>query len=164
MSDLIPEYKFCLNDNLDDSFLPTQGEPNATGWDVRSTIDLYLNPGDHFKIPLGFSVFSPKGWWLQLHPRSSSFVKRQMNNLIGIIDEDYSNEVMFAGQYLPNYANSDVLAIKCGDRIGQLIPVKRQVMKVTKVTKDEFDNLCKQRSSVRAGGFGSTDFLCKKVH
>jgi len=158
MNKKIPEYKFLLNEGLGDEFLPTKGEPDATGWDVRSTIDINLTTGDYFKIPLGFRAFSPKGWWFQLHPRSSSFVKKYMHNLIGIIDEAYSNEVIFAGQYVPDSKSGILPSLKIskGDRIGQIIPIERQEMKVTRVTKEEFNNLCKQRNAERSGGFGST--------
>lgn len=159
-----PIYKFALREDLKNNkiFLPTKGEPAATGYDVRAAQedkkDIILRAGQYFKIPLGFRTFSPEGWWFQLHPRSSSFAKKSMHNLIGIIDEHYSNELIFAGQYLPDINSlSNDLVIKFGDAIGQIFPVRRIDMNVLEVENEEYDNLCKNRSSIRAGGFGSTD-------
>jgi len=50
------------------------------------------------------------------------------------------------------------LVINFGDALGQIIPVERKEMKVTEVTNEEYDALCKDRNAQRgAGGFGSTD-------
>lgn len=121
----IPEYKFCLtkqalelpNSNI---FLPTKGESKASGWDVRSTVDLKLKPYEKVLIHLGFKAFCPEGYWFELKPRSSSFAKKHLNSLYGTIDETYENEVMFCCEYAPPmnflfseikkqcYGNSDV--------------------------------------------------------
>lgn len=178
MSDLeIPEFKFAIREDLETceiDFTPKRGEPFATGYDVRAAFHdkspLTIKPGEYFKIPLGFRALPEEGWWFQLHPRSSSFVKKYMHNLIGIIDEHYSHEVIFAGQYLPaikDYAtvyNNSVsnfreyeLKINFGDAIGQIIPVKRIDAIITKIPNKDYDDLCSKRMAVRNGGFGSTD-------
>lgn len=154
-------YKFALREDLKDKkeFLPTRAEPKATGWDVRAAMedqkDLVLRSGDYFKIPLGIRTIPHEGWWYQLHPRSSSFVKKKMHNLIGIIDEDYSLELIFAGQFCPQ-SLEETLIIKFGDAIGQIIPIKRVDMIVSSITNEEYNDLCTKRNSVRVGGFGST--------
>jgi dUTPase len=167
-----PIFKFALREDLknDKQFLPTRAEPKASGWDVRAAMPdkktLVIKPGDYFKIPLGFRAFPESGWWFQLHPRSSSFAKKYMHNLIGIIDEHYSNEVIFAGQYLPKLSytimpsetiNYNDLIVNFGDAIGQIVPIKRIEMSVIELTNKEYDDLCGQRVAVRNGGFGSTD-------
>lgn len=157
---MVPEYKFAIREDLldDKRFIPTKGEPSATGWDVRAAMqdhaDLTLKPGDYFKIPLGFRAFPEEGWWFLLHPRSSSFAKKHLHNLIGIIDEHYNQEVLFAGQYLPEVP--ECLVIKFGEPIGQIVPVKRVEMGVLEISNQEYDDLCKRRMAVRTGGFGST--------
>ena len=159
----IPKYYFALREDLkDNKFLPTKGEPFATGWDVRAAQidrkDIIVRAGQYFKIPLGFRAIPPEGWWFQLHPRSSSFAKKYMHNLIGIIDEHYANEVLFAGQYMPDLnALGNDLVIKFGDPIGQIIPFERIEMEIAQIENEEYDNLCKKRQSIRSGGFGSTD-------
>jgi len=84
-----------------------------------------------------------------------------MHALIGIIDEHYPNELIFAGQYLP-YVDKNLdkdydLLIKFGEAIGQIIPVKRVEMVREETTNEEMDRLLASRESMRIGGFGSTD-------
>lgn len=152
---IIPEFKFCINEDLDESFLPQKSDPEATGWDVKSSEDLIIKRDEYFKIRLGFRAFSPPGWWFQLNPRSSFLTKKFTHTLVGIIDETYANEVLLAGQFSPP-PDIDEIQIAKGERIGQIIPIRRQEMKVTKVSTEEFEELCKTRNAVRSGGFGST--------
>jgi dUTPase len=160
----IPEFKFALREDIRDDkrFLPTRGEPFATGYDVRACPedrkDIILRPGQYFKIPLGIKSFCPEGWYYQLHPRSSSFAKKHMHNLIGIIDEHYSLELLFAGQYVPDInAMGKDLVIKFGDAVGQIVPAKRIDVIIKEISNKEYDDLCRKRISIRTGGFGSTD-------
>jgi len=167
MSDL-PIFKFAVREDLKDIgdlFVPVKGEPLATGWDVRAAMpdrkSLILKPFQHVKIPLGFRTFAPEGWWYELKPRSSTFAKKNLHALYGTIDEAYSNELIFACQYIPNWNEisqmQPELYIDFGDAIGQIIPVKRQEMVTSSISNEEFDNLCKNRNAIRNGGFGSTD-------
>ena len=140
--------------------LPRKAHPQDTGWDVRSRLEeIVLRPGQYAKIPLGFRVFAPEGWWLELRPRSSTFAKKQLHSLYGVIDEGYENEVIFACQYLPDLSSmGQDLVIRSGDAIGQIVPVKRQEMVVEEVTEEEYQKLVLQRNSSRGlGGFGSSD-------
>lgn len=175
----IPTYKFALREDLKDrkEFLPTRAEPKATGWDVRSTIDLTIRPFQQVKIPLGFRSFCPEGWWFELKPRSSSFAKKNLHALYGTIDETYEGELVFACQYIPpdinfkvKFVNGDlnylfqnvfpegtILEIKAGDAIGQIIPVERQEMNVIEASNEEIEKEFSTRAAIRgAGGFGST--------
>ena len=156
MEDKIPTFKFAIKEGLSDTYLPVRGTDKATGWDVRSTERLLINPREYVKISLGFRLFCPSGWWVELRPRSSSFAKKNLHALYGVIDEDYEGNCVFAAQYIPHdYTVS--LEIQEGEAIGQIIPVKRQEMIVERVTNEEYEKLCKERSASRgAGGFGST--------
>jgi dUTPase len=185
MSDL-PEFKFCILSEVFDAlesqaafdndesllapedFLPIRAEPLATGWDVRCAEPggLSLEPEQYIKIPLGIKVFSPSGWWLRLAPRSSTMVKRHIHALYGVIDEGYENQMYFCGQFIPDshqiVNRNKPPRIEFGDRIGQLIPVRREEMSVISVTPEEFDQLSQERDADRkAGGFGSTGGFIK---
>lgn len=155
----VPVFKFVLNYGLDDKFLPTKANITDTGWDVRSTIDLIIKPGEYVKIPLGFRVFAPEGWWLELRPRSSTFAKKQLHALYGVIDNTFEGQNIFAAQYLPdNMSYLNTLKIKVGDAIGQFIPFEIKEMKIEKISNEEFEGLCKERNAPRGvGGFGSSD-------
>jgi dUTPase len=172
----IPTFKFALQDGLDDSFLPTKATKNDTGWDVRCAepngIKLY--PFNYAKISLGFKIFAPSGWWISLKPRSSSFIKKQLHALYGTIDEEFPHVCMFCCQYIPDDINYNdlkntrdsiehqyrrVLTIEYGERIGQIIPVRRQEMVVEKISNEELEILNNNRNSERNGGFGSSDLV-----
>jgi dUTP pyrophosphatase len=152
----VPVFKFVLDPGLPDTYLPTKGTEKATGWDVRSAREeVLIKPGEYAKISLGFRVFAPDGWWLELRPRSSTFTKKHLHALYGVIDEDYEGECVFAC-HLPR--TEDELLITFGEAIGQIIPVRRQEMIVEKVSAQEYQQLTNQRGYSRgAGGFGSTD-------
>lgn len=158
MQESIPNYIFALREDLklNKEFLPKQAEPDATGYDVRcaSKEKVVLSNGQMFKIPLGFRVYCPDGWWLELNPRSSTFIKRELITLTGIIDQCFPGEVHIVGKFFSN--EKEFIEIEVGDLIGQLIPVKLQKMNVDETTNENIEELFKNRNSVRKDGFGST--------
>lgn len=176
-----PSFKFALREDLkgQEQFLPTRGEPTASGWDVRAAMEdrqtIVLHPFQTAKIHLGFRGIPPQGWWYELKPRSSSFAKKSLHALYGTIDETYEGELIFACQFIPpmnythfskggqsaldwsDYLMNNYLKIEFGDAIGQIIPVKRQEMEVVSVSNEDYDNEVAKRAAQRgAGGFGST--------
>jgi len=171
---MIPYFKFVLDEGLDNSFLPTRSEPNATGWDVRCAEKngVVLRPFDKALINLGFRAFAPNEWWAELKPRSSTFAKKSLHCLYGTIDETFSYNWKLAVQWIPpifhfggpndivssdleEYFNDNELKIDFGERIGQIIPVKRQEMHILIISTEEFEKLCSERTGNRAG-FGSS--------
>lgn len=175
----LPVFRFALREDIKDDkrFVPTRGEPTASGWDVRAAMvdrkPLIIRPLEQVKIPLGFRGFCPVGWWYELKPRSSTFAKKSLHALYGTIDETYEGELVFACQYIPSFNfnsmnqvdelaiaswfNSNQLQIEFGDAIGQIIPIRREEMEVQVIPNSDYDILCSQRNAVRgAGGFGST--------
>lgn len=160
----IPNFKFALREDLLDSpnFIPVQGEPFSTGWDCSAAPadrkPIVIRPGTYFAIPLGIRMFAPEGWWMQLNPRSSSFVKKHIHSLYGVIDNHFENELKFCGTYLPDPRDlGKDLVINFGDRIGQLIPIQRQQMIVECISNEEYDKQAAERGGIRGiGGFGST--------
>jgi len=189
LNHVYPQFKFALREDLKDDkrFLPTRSEPKATGWDVRAAIYskgvIRLKPFQKALIPIGFRAVCPEGWWYKLNPRSSTFAKKDLSCLYGVIDETFESELMFACQYIPEIElyreylnlNNDVfpkkiyfpewspsfekeLVIDFGDAIGQIIPVKREEMEVVEISNKELDKLYKERNGKRGiGGFGSSD-------
>jgi dUTP pyrophosphatase len=159
---LTPIFRFALLEDFknQEAFLPLRGTPQATGWDVRAALrkPIILRAGQYAKIPLGFRMFCPPGWWMELRPRSSTFAKRQLHCLYGVLDEDYEGEMVFACQYIPDMSGlGNDITINHGDAVGQLIPIRRQEMKVEIVSNEEYNTLCKERNYSRGqGGFGST--------
>jgi dUTPase len=159
---MIPQYKFALREDLQSNkeFLPTRANDTDTGYDVRFAPEdrqpIFIKAFEYFKLPLGFRSYCPPGWYYQLHPRSSSFVKKYMHNLIGIIDESWEGSTLFAGQFIPA-SKSDILKIEFGEKIGQIIPIERSIVDLKEISNKEYDDLCGKRNSDRkSGGFGST--------
>lgn len=171
---MLPQFKFALREDLKDKkeFLPTRGESKATGWDVRSSEDLIIRPFEYVKIRLGFRALCPDGWWFEMRPRSSTFAKKNLHALYGVVDETYEGEAIFACQYIPdtsnwagmitsqrliNYFANEAIRINFGDAIGQMVPVQRQEIEVISVTNEEIEAEYKSRNATRGtGGFGST--------
>ena len=183
----IPIYKFALREDIKDDlqFLPTRADDQCTGYDVRAAMHdkkpLIIKPGEYAKIPLGFRAWCPEGWWYKLVPRSSSFMKKHLHFLYGVIDETFPLEAVAVFQYIPeiklkttsniykssggvaiNMCKSNTiydapdLTIKFGDAIAQIIPVKRQEMIVKNTDNNELDALYTKRNAKRIGGFGSS--------
>lgn len=163
----LPTYKFALREDLKDNkeFLPTRAEPNAAGWDVRAAFEdkqpITLRPFEKKLIPLGFRAFCPKGWWLELKPRSSTFAKKSLHCLYGTVDSDYEGMMFLSCQYIPEKASDPMraqfLTINFGDALGQLIPIRLRSMNIEEVSNEEYDKLCQERQGQRgSGGFGST--------
>lgn len=167
----VPEYKFALREDLkeDARFLPTRAHKTDSGWDVRAALEggknttMHVRPGSYIKIPLGFRSFVPKGWWFKLEPRSSSFAKKSLHALCGVVDESWEGQAIFVAQLLPDPSLlGKELVIEFGEALGQIIPVRRQEMKVSAISNEAYNELCQERNGTRgANGFGSTDLRIK---
>ena len=83
-----------------------------------------------------------------------------MHSLYGKIDETYPNEWFFLCQYLPDACeiqnHNYPKRIEFGDRIGQVMPVRRQDMIIEVISNDMMDAEIKNRDAARKGGLGST--------
>ena len=163
---MTPEFSFAVSEELNflgeekSIFLPTKADPEATGYDVRCAHrhGVIIEPNKYCFIRLGLRMLAPPGWWLHLNPRSSSFCKKNLHTLCGVIDETYEGHIIYACQWIPEgpLYGDEVLKINFQDRIGQLIPVRREEMLVKEVSNDEIEKRYKERSAQRTGGIGST--------
>lgn len=168
----LPLFKFALTNELveackgtefdEGDFIPTKAEPKATGWDVRCAMPegLNLKEGCYYMIPLGILVFCPDGWWYELESRSSTFIKRNLHSLDGKIDELYPQELKYCCQFLPDacklISKNKPQRIEFGERIAQIIPVKRNEIETQVISLTEMMASYGNRASQRTGGFGST--------
>ncbi len=129
--------------------LPAYATDGAAGMDVVAAIaaPLVIMPGDRAAVPTGIAMAIPKGYEVQVRPRSGLALKHGLTvaNAPGTIDADYRGEVKVL---LVNHG-SEPFAIARGDRIAQLVvaPVTRARFE----TREQLDDT--QRG---AGGFGST--------
>lgn len=130
--------------------LPVYQTNGAVGFDLQSTIDYSLPPGERCIIPTGWAVEVPEGYELQIRPRSGTAAKSGITivNTPGTIDNDYRGELLVT---LLNTDKVNTFVINKGDRIAQGV-----VSPILKVEFEEVD-FCELSTTDRgAGGLGST--------
>lgn len=102
-------------------YIPCYSSEHAAGADVRASIDspIVLKAGCSILIPTGLRFAIPKGYEIQVRPRSGLALKNQITvlNTPGTIDADYRGEV---GVILINHGKED-FTITPGMRIAQIV-------------------------------------------
>lgn len=128
--------------------LPTYETSGAAAFDVYSREALVIEPHTLALIPSNLIIETPKGYMLNVVPRSSTPKKKGLliPHGIGIIDQDYCGEADEIKVQLYNFTNEPV-KIERGERIGQAV-----FTKIDKASWQEVDSM--NRNS--RGGFGST--------
>lgn len=127
--------------------VPSYATEGAAGLDVVAAEDLILAPGDRHAVATGFAIAIPKGFEVQVRPRSGLALKHGITclNTPGTIDEDYRGEVKVI---LANVGR-EAFEVRRGERIAQLVPAP--------VLKACFREVAVLGETGRgAGGFGST--------
>ncbi len=101
--------------------LPKYMTSHASGADIFAAIEdeLILSPNEIKLIPTGICVAIPKGYEIQIRPRSGLAIKHGITviNAPGTIDADYRGEIKVG---LINLSSQD-FKIKRGDRIAQMV-------------------------------------------
>jgi dUTP pyrophosphatase len=128
--------------------LPGYGTDDSAGFDLASSHDLVVPPGQIALVRTGLVIEVPPGHFLGIFARSSTPLKRGLlvANGVGVVDPDYSgpnDEIMI--QVL-NFTASPV-AVSRGDRLAQGI-----VLPAPRVTWEEVSSI----KDVTRGGFGGT--------
>lgn len=102
-----------------DEFMPTSGNPGDAGFDLRSTMQAVITPGERKLIPTGVSIALPAGYVGLVHPRSGLAVKYGVTvlNAPGTVDAGYRGEIAVT---LINHGDSD-FEVAIGDRIAQIV-------------------------------------------
>jgi len=130
-----------------DATMPKQANPGDVAFDLYSTVDHELAPGERFGVPIGLSLEIPSGYEGQVRPRSGLALRDGITvlNSPGTIDSGYRGEVRCT---LINLSNVS-FEIKKGMRIAQLA-----IRSVPNVRLEEANELSKTERG--GGGFGST--------
>lgn len=129
--------------------LPRYATPLSAGMDVRANIDeaVVLRPLERAMIPTGLSIELPKGYEMQIRPRSGLAAKHGITvlNSPGTIDADYRGEIRVI---LVNLSNEE-FRIEAGERIAQMVVARHEQV--------EWELAEELAESERGeGGFGST--------
>lgn len=88
----------------EDAVLPKYAREGDAGFDLYATEDVTIEPGQTMTIPTGLAFAIPKGYELQVRPRSGVSAKSKLRvaNSPGTIDSGYRGEV---GVIVDNVAN-----------------------------------------------------------
>jgi dUTP pyrophosphatase len=128
--------------------LPAYEHPGDAGLDLRSRIDVVLNPGERTLVPTGIAIALEPGHVALVCPRSGLAIRHGIGlvNAPGIIDAGYRGEISVV---LVNHDPSSAFTVSRGDRIAQLV-----VQRVEPARLHEVAHL--PGSHRGEGGFGST--------
>jgi dUTP pyrophosphatase len=128
--------------------MPAREHPGDAGLDLRSRLDVRLEPGGRSLVPTGIAIALPSGFAAFVHPRSGIALRHGVTvlNAPGTIDAGYRGEISII---LVNHDRFESFDIARGDRIAQLI-----VSPVVTAAMVEVSDL--PGSHRGSGGFGST--------
>ncbi|MCF2135806.1 MAG: dUTP diphosphatase [Candidatus Thorarchaeota archaeon] len=130
-----------------DAKVPTRARAGDVAFDLYSSVEYTLQPGERFAVPTGISIEIPEGYEGEVRPRSGLAIKHGITvlNSPGTIDSGYRGEVK---SILINLG-TDPFVIEKGMRISQLA-----IRPVPNVQMVETDTLSETERGER--GFGST--------
>lgn len=128
--------------------VPEYAHPGDAGADLRSAVDVVLEPGRRHTVPTGVSIALPDGYVAFVVPRSGLAARHGITivNSPGTVDAGYRGEIQIT---MLNTDPDESFAIATGDRIAQLI-----VMPVSRARFVPVETL--PGSQRGDGGFGST--------
>jgi len=129
--------------------LPKYETSGSSGMDLAANIDTNINidPGKSAIIPTGLALSIPKGFEVQIRPRSGLAAKQKISvlNTPGTIDADYRGEIKVI---LINLGH-EPFRVEKGLRIAQMV-----VCPIVQAQLKEVDDLSETERG--KGGFGST--------
>ena len=149
MSDILEIKIKRLSTEFADIPIPSYATSGSVGMDVRAAVkdEIIIEPNSITLVPTNLSVEIPKGYEIQVRPRSGLAANHGIGilNSPGTIDSDYRGEIKIIMINL----GKKKFAIKRGDRIAQLV-----VSKVYTANLTHSDDL--NHSQRGKGGFGHT--------
>jgi dUTP pyrophosphatase len=134
--------------------LPSRAHPGDAGWDLVTTVDARLQPGERALLPTGIAIALPVGYAAFVVPRSGLAVRHGVSlvNGPGTIDAGYRGEIKVS---VVNLDAEAAVNFARGDRIAQLV-----VQEIPEVVFHEVETL--PGSDRSEGGFGSTGTTTRK--
>ena len=129
--------------------LPKYETTGSSGMDLSANINTNINidPGKTAIIPTGLAISIPKGFEVQIRPRSGLAAKQKISvlNTPGTIDADYRGEI----KVILINLGQEPFKVEKGLRIAQMV-----VCPVVQAQLKEVDDLNETKRG--KGGFGST--------
>jgi dUTP pyrophosphatase len=143
------EIKIKKKQGCEDLPTPRYMSEGSSGMDIYADVEgeTSIDPGEIKLISAGFYMSIPKGFEVQVRPRSGLAIKHGISivNTPGTIDSDYRGLV---GIILINHGKEPFM-IKRADRVAQL--VVNRVTQADMMVVDELDETARAH-----GGFGHT--------
>ena len=127
--------------------LPKYETSGSSGMDLSANVNTNIDPGKTAIIPTGLALSIPKGFEVQIRPRSGLAAKKQISvlNTPGTIDADYRGEIKVILINLGHHP----FKVEKGLRIAQMV--------VCPVVEAQFKEVDELNDTKRGkGGFGST--------
>ena len=130
-----------------DAKVPGYAHEGDSGMDLFAAENAELQPGERKAVKTGLSVAVPKGYEVQVRPKSGLALSHGITvlNTPGTIDSGYRGEIMVIMANLGEKAYK----VEKGRKIAQMVVSKVEEAKVLEV--DDLDE-----TSRGDGGFGST--------
>jgi len=132
-----------------DVSLPKYETNGSSGMDLAANIEsnISIGPGKTEIIPTGLALSIPKGFEIQIRPRSGLAAKKNLSvlNTPGTIDSDYRGEI----KVILINLGIDTFIVENGLRIAQMV-----LCPIDRADLEEVDDLNKTQRG--KGGFGST--------
>ena len=129
--------------------LPKYETSGSSGMDLAADVDANINidPGKTAIIPTGLALSIPKGFEVQIRPRSGLAAKQKISvlNTPGTIDSDYRGEI----KVILINLGQESFKVEKGLRIAQMV-----VCPIVQAQLKEVDDLSETERG--KGGFGST--------
>ena len=121
----------------------------SSGMDIAAYIknNIIINPGEKAIVSTGFSIAIPRGYEVQIRPRSGLAAKKNITvlNSPGTIDADYRGEI----KVILINLGKEKFVVENGERIAQMV-----VCPVVQASLDEVKEL--PDTARGSEGFGST--------
>ena len=128
--------------------MPAYAHEGDAGLDLRSAVDVTLQPFERTLVPTGIAVAIPEGCAGFVQPRSGLAIKAGLSlvNTPGLIDSHYRGEIKVIAI---NLDPAVPIEIRRGDKLAQLV-----IQAVERATLIEVEDL--SETARGEGGFGST--------
>lgn len=128
-----------------DAVMPSYATDGSAGFDLSALEEVLIYAGQTLIVKTGLSFAIPKGYEMQIRPRSGVTVKTKLRVALGTIDSDYRGEV---GIIVDNIGD-DLKRIGKGERIAQAV--------ISPIIQATFEQVTELDDTERgSGGFGST--------
>ena len=132
--------------------LPKYETNGSSGMDLAANIntDILIDPGKTAIIPTGLALSIPKGFEIQIRPRSGLAAKKKITvlNTPGTIDADYRGEIQILATWI---GEDDSFTVEAGERIAQIVIAPIPSVEFIEVESAELGD-----TKRGTGGFGST--------